>query len=153
QELHIAPATYYWQRKRQQNPELRSVRQRRDEELGREIERVYDENERLKMSLDTFIEKFIQHIPDKHFRMIRYYGFLSHAKRGELLEKVHTLVGHEVENRPKITFAMMFKRFTGERPLNCVLCGARLLLCGLKEGLRLKKLLGYHKSLALMGGV
>ncbi|RLR18069.1 hypothetical protein D8L93_04070, partial [Sodalis-like symbiont of Bactericera trigonica] len=36
--------------------------------------------ERLKMSLDTFIEKFIQHIPDKHFRMIRYYGFLSHAK-------------------------------------------------------------------------
>lgn len=109
--------------------------------------------ERLKMSLDTFIEKFIQHIPDKHFRMIRYYGFLSHAKRGELLEKVHTLVGHEVENRPKITFAMMFKRFTGERPLNCLLCGARLLLCGLKEGLKLKKLLGYHKSLALMGGV
>lgn len=47
QELHIAPATYYWQRKRQQNPELRSVRQRRDEELGREIERVYDENKRL----------------------------------------------------------------------------------------------------------
>ena len=47
QELHIAPATYYWQRKRLQNPELRSVRQRRDEELGREIERVYDENKRL----------------------------------------------------------------------------------------------------------
>ncbi|CAK8742716.1 IS3 family transposase ISEc25 [Sodalis praecaptivus] len=47
QELHIAPATSYWQRKRQQNPELRSVRQRRDEELGREIERVYDENKRL----------------------------------------------------------------------------------------------------------
>ncbi|CAK8742771.1 IS3 family transposase IS629 [Sodalis praecaptivus] len=46
-ELHIAPATYYWQQKRQQNLELRSVRQRRDEELGREIERVYDENKRL----------------------------------------------------------------------------------------------------------
>lgn len=102
----------------------------------------------LKISLDTFIEKLIQHIPDRHFRMIRYYGFLSHAKRSELLKEVHTLVGHEVENRAKITFAMMFKRFTGEIPLNCVLCNARLLLCVLKEKLRLKKLFGYDKSLA-----
>ncbi|TQI86487.1 putative transposase [Serratia marcescens] len=47
QELHIAPATYYWQRKQQQNPELRSVRQRRDEELSQEVERVYDESKRL----------------------------------------------------------------------------------------------------------
>lgn len=47
QELHIVPATYYWQRKRQQNPELRSARLRRDEELSREIERVYDESKRL----------------------------------------------------------------------------------------------------------
>ncbi|RAP67238.1 hypothetical protein ACZ87_03983 [Candidatus Erwinia dacicola] len=34
QELHIAPETYYWQRKQQQSPELRSICQRRDEELG-----------------------------------------------------------------------------------------------------------------------
>jgi len=47
QELHIAPATYYWQRKRQQSPELRSARQRRDEELSQEIERVYAESKRL----------------------------------------------------------------------------------------------------------
>ncbi|QLJ63802.1 IS3 family transposase (plasmid) [Serratia marcescens] len=43
----MAPATYYWQRKRQQNPELRSARQRRDEELSQEVERVYAESKRL----------------------------------------------------------------------------------------------------------
>lgn len=47
QELHIAPSTYYWQRKRQQNPELRSTHQRRDEELRQEVERVYTESKRL----------------------------------------------------------------------------------------------------------
>lgn len=105
------------------------------------------------MSIDEFIARFIQHIPYKEFRMIRYYGFLSYGKRGELLEKVYSRVGYEVESRPPITFAMMFKRFPGERPLNCILCGARLLLCGLKAGLKLWELLKMHKPLALMGRI
>ncbi|MDO4499957.1 MAG: transposase [Erysipelotrichaceae bacterium] len=36
--------------------------------------------------------KMIIHIPDKHFRMIRYYGFYSN-KSGALLDKINELLG------------------------------------------------------------
>ncbi len=42
--LPIAPATYYAHRSRAQNPDLRSERARRDEELRAKIRRVYEEN-------------------------------------------------------------------------------------------------------------
>jgi hypothetical protein len=83
------------------------------------------------MSNEEFIAFFIEHIPDKGSRMIRYYGFLSYSKRPFLLEKVYALVGHEVKAPPAITYAMMLKRFTGELPLNCILCGARLMCTGI----------------------
>jgi transposase InsO family protein len=42
--LPIAPATYYAHRSRAQNPELRSERAKRDEELRANIRRVHEEN-------------------------------------------------------------------------------------------------------------
>ena len=30
---------------------------------------------------EAFIKRFVQHIPDKGFRMLRYYGFLAHRVR------------------------------------------------------------------------
>ena len=35
-----------------------------------------------------FTRRFLQHVPPKSFVRIRYYGFLAHAKRGKLLEKI-----------------------------------------------------------------
>jgi putative transposase len=43
-ELNIASSTYYRHCKYRQHPEKRSQRYRRDEQLKREIQRVYDEN-------------------------------------------------------------------------------------------------------------
>ncbi|WP_189389289.1 IS3 family transposase [Buttiauxella sp. B2] len=43
-ELNIAPSTYYRHREYRQHPEKRSQRDRRDEQLKPEIQRVYDEN-------------------------------------------------------------------------------------------------------------
>ena len=42
--LPIAPSTYYLHTARKANPELRSSRAKRDEELSQEIHRVWDEN-------------------------------------------------------------------------------------------------------------
>ena len=42
--LPIAPATYYEQRARRRDPELRPEREKRDEQLFPEIERVYEDN-------------------------------------------------------------------------------------------------------------
>ena len=39
-----------------------------------------------------FIKKLIIHIPDSHFRNIRYYGFYSNASRKEL-DHIHELLG------------------------------------------------------------
>ena len=40
------------------------------------------------------LKKMIIHIPDKSFRMIRYYGFY-HPKAQDLLDEIHSLLGKE----------------------------------------------------------
>ena len=53
-------------------------------------------NERIQVKefgLDL-LKKMIIHIPDKHFRMVRYYGFY-HPKCQKLLDEVHKLLGNE----------------------------------------------------------
>ncbi|QIX57455.1 transposase [Piscirickettsia salmonis] len=40
-----------------------------------------------KQSIDDFIDRLTQHIPDKFFKMIRYYGFLSYRTRTIILPK------------------------------------------------------------------
>ena len=40
------------------------------------------------------LKKMIIHIPKKHFRMVRYYGFY-HPKCQDLLDEVHRLLGNE----------------------------------------------------------
>ncbi len=43
-ELDIAPSTYYRYQNQRQHPEKRSQRDRRDDQLKLEVQRVYDEN-------------------------------------------------------------------------------------------------------------
>lgn len=43
-ELNIAPSTYYRHREYSRHPEKRSQRERRDDQLKREIQRVYGKN-------------------------------------------------------------------------------------------------------------
>ncbi len=45
--LPIAPSTYFLRKAQQQHPETRSARARRDEELRREIRRVWDEHQQV----------------------------------------------------------------------------------------------------------
>lgn len=33
--------------------------------------------------------RYVSHIPSRHFKMVRYYGFLANRKRGMLLPKVY----------------------------------------------------------------
>ena len=36
------------------------------------------------LTAEDLTYRLIEHIPDKHFKMIRYYGFLSNRRRGEM---------------------------------------------------------------------
>nr|WP_129556712.1 transposase [Piscirickettsia salmonis] len=62
-----------------------------------------------KQSIDDFIDRLTQHIPDKFFKMIRYYGFLSYRTRTIILPKIYDLVGQTIEAYQQVTFTSLMK--------------------------------------------
>lgn len=58
--------------------------------------------ESLTLSGDEFMERFSWHVPEKRFRMVRYYGFLSPSKRA-LLDVVYALTETERKTARKVT--------------------------------------------------
>ncbi|WP_342221419.1 IS91 family transposase [Candidatus Fukatsuia endosymbiont of Tuberolachnus salignus] len=111
------------------------------------------EQEKLNLSMDEFIQRFISHIPDKHFRMVRYYGFLAPRRRTTLLPIIDALLGQEKEKTVNITYAAMLKRLSRIDPHECILCGSRLVLSGITSGLPWHQLMLHHESLAKMKGI
>ncbi|HLB41296.1 MAG TPA: IS91 family transposase [Gammaproteobacteria bacterium] len=105
-------------------------------------------------SVDEFITRFIQHIPDVGFRMIRYYGALANKVRGKLLPIIYTLLGQEksrAESIQKITFASLMKATFNIDPLQCILCGKKLLLELVIYGKSsARDLIPFHRELALL---
>jgi len=81
------------------------------------------------MNIFAFIAKFIQHIPEQGFRMIRYYGFLANRVRGALLKIVY-LALNQVQNfdfkKPSYV-TLMLKSF-GIDPMSCNDCGCTMSL-------------------------
>ena len=107
---------------------------------------------KFKLTVEEFIARFITHIPDIGFRMIRYYGFLSNRLRGTLLPLVHKLLGSDYQKDTiSPTYAeIMFKDF-GVNPLECVLCGEPLRLTATHFGkTSVPELLAVHRQLALL---
>ena len=107
------------------------------------------------MSVEEFIGRFVSHIPDTGFRMIRYYGFLSNRLRGELLPTVRKLLQQE---EPEIMVApsyvqLMIQNFS-INPLECTLCGNLMRLSAMVFGItNTNKLLTFHRSLALLKNI
>lgn len=104
------------------------------------------------ITAEEFIERFVQHIPDVGFRMIRYYGFLSNRLRAKLLPIVYRLL----EQRQKLsktiaTYANLIEKNFGFNPLICILCRHPLSLVSIHFGkTAIHQLLKLHRSLALM---
>jgi len=59
---------------------------------GESVGFFYEDHERVRhrkiMMADEFISVIIQHIPDKNFRMIRYYGMYSRRKIGIVKQSI-----------------------------------------------------------------
>lgn len=88
------------------------------------------------------IGRYISHIPSRHFKMVRYYGFLSNRKRGTLLPKVYEALKMEEKKKPeKPGFAALLKGFLGNDPYQCILCGDRLRFAGAQRGMHATELL------------
>lgn len=104
------------------------------------------------LNVEEFIERFVQHIPDIGFRMIRYYGFLAHRVRGKLLPIAYQLLNQKIDQPPStLTYAEMIQNNFHFNPLTCILCGQQLILLALRFGRSsVKALLEIHAPLALM---
>ena len=83
------------------------------------------------MPVMIFIGSLVMHIPDKHFRSIRYYGFLSNRTRGELLPIVNNVLGNFTLPTPRsITWQELHKNEFNHDPLKCPECQTQLCLIG-----------------------
>ena len=106
---------------------------------------------RFTLSVEQFIARFIQHIPDVGFRMIRYYGFLSHRLRGKLLPIVQQLVGKITLPWQSTHYAPLMQKEFNVDPLKCILCGHPLQLTAIRFGkTSIAQLMPHHKQLALL---
>jgi len=104
-----------------------------------------------KLSAQEFIARFVQHIPNIHFRMIRYYGFLAHRVSGQLLPQVYQLLNQTPDaTTSQPTFASLIQKHFGYHPLACILCGQPLELSASYFGATTAILLANHRSLALL---
>jgi len=77
-----------------------------------------------------FISRLISHIPDKNFRNIRYYGFLSNRLRGKLLPIVYNLLKMKTIIKKKVCtpWRDMIKKFFNYDPLKCPICDTIMIL-------------------------
>ena len=101
-----------------------------------------NKTETLDLSAQEMIDRIAQHIPDKHFKMLRYYGFLSNRRRGELLPKVYKALEKVVEPEPDIPgYAAMLKGYKKLDPYECIVCQGRLVFDKFRPGEPLKKVI------------
>ena len=95
------------------------------------------------------VARIVSHVPEKHFKMIRYYGFLANRVRSTLLPVIYKQLGQERRHPPLPTFASMMKAFTKIDPFQCILCGSRMLFSEFTAGLKLCQLVYGIKNIAL----
>lgn len=84
---------------------------------------------------EEMIRRIVEHLPEKHFKMIRYYGFLSMRRRGKALPKVYAALDMKVEAEPKMPcYASMLKGYVKVDPYECILCESRLVFRNFRVG-------------------
>jgi hypothetical protein len=82
---------------------------------------------RADLSVDEFIRRLLEHVPEKGFRMVRYYGLFAPSRRAELA-RCRALLGMAPYQAPdKLTVEAYLARFHVEVVTTCPVCGQRLL--------------------------
>jgi hypothetical protein len=94
------------------------------------LDHYADTKEIMTLTVLEFIARLICHIPDKNFRNIRYYGFLSNRLRGELLPIVYKLIDMKnvITTKVYLPWRTMIQAAYRYDPLRCPLCKSIMLL-------------------------
>ncbi|RAP70703.1 transposase family protein [Candidatus Erwinia dacicola] len=70
-------------------------------------------HKRQTLSQEEMIGRYISHVLARHFKMVRYSGFLTNRKRGTLLPLVYEALLQAREKPEKPGFAVLIKGFLG----------------------------------------
>lgn len=94
------------------------------------LDHYTDTVETMTLPVLDFISRLISHIPDKNFRNIRYYGFLSNKHRGKLLPVVYKLLDMKESFIKKVytPWRNMIKTTYNYDPLKCPFCKTVMIL-------------------------
>ena len=77
-----------------------------------------------KLPVLVFLDRLLQHLPEKHFRQVRHYGLFSNAKRTKLLTMARQILAQRKNRRPKAQSWAQRRKAAGDRkPLSCPRCG------------------------------
>lgn len=72
---------------------------------GAVVHQYYDhrtqQDKRQKISQEEMMQRYVSRIPVRHYKMVRYYGFLANRKRGSLLSKVYIALTMKLREKPK----------------------------------------------------
>lgn len=105
------------------------------------------EHKQLTIEPKALILRLIEHIPDKHFRMIRYFGFLANANRKNQLPKVYKALNQrQPEPIVLITYRMLSKGYLRVDPFVCILCGSELRYSQFRLGAKIAALIERRKA-------
>lgn len=99
-------------------------------------DKVAKTDKQITLSVEEFMGRLIRHIPEKNFRMIRYYGLYANAVKNELLPillyQISVLFGiARLKFDPKNQSSNWRERiaqFTGSDPLSCSNCKVQMKL-------------------------
>lgn len=71
-----------------------------------------------------FVDRLVQHIPERQFRQVRYYGIFATAVRTHSLERARQLLARRKKRRlPPVTWELRRKAAGDTKPLSCPRCG------------------------------
>lgn len=108
-------------------------------------------HEDLELSQQELILRLIKHIPEKHFRMVRYFGFLANRVVGKLLPLVRKALGQDEEKKvTPVTFTMLSLGLLKTDPFSCLLCGAPMAFSRALPAVPLEKLIAHAGEIARM---
>jgi hypothetical protein len=97
------------------------------------------------------VARLKQHIPEKFFRMVRYFGFLANRVCGEKLPRVYAALGMDKPAPvPKVCYAQMSRQFLRRDPFECILCGGHMVYRRAVAGLNVQGLKIHAREISLM---
>jgi hypothetical protein len=96
-----------------------------------------------------FIMRLIAHIPDRYFRMVRYYNWLSTRTRSQYLPFIYQALNQIVKKLQELSWRELFIKNFGKDPLACTCCkNSIMLLVGFQFANNISQLMSMHKTLA-----